>query len=130
MEIIVELGCGMVGNVGLIEVEVVLIFCKLDEDEVCWVYFDIGKFYGFVEIMDEVIWYLICMLKDGDVIVLCVFVGLICDSVDVFYEKILYELFISLLIGDKVLIEVCGVYMIIYFLVGFNGFVFLVFFVI
>src|SRR6202007_153397 len=43
-ETIIEPGRGMVGNAGIIESEVVLISKKSDEDEVRWVYLDIGKF--------------------------------------------------------------------------------------
>ena len=38
---------------GIIESEVVLISRKSDEDEVRWVYLDIGKFGGLAETMDE-----------------------------------------------------------------------------
>src|SRR6187399_1722370 len=46
-ETIIEPGRGMVGNAGIIEAEVVLVSTKSrDEDEVRWVYLDIGKFGG------------------------------------------------------------------------------------
>src|SRR6202042_3033374 len=51
-ETIIEPGRGMVGNAGIIESEVVLISKKSDEDEVRWVYLDIGKFGGLAETMD------------------------------------------------------------------------------
>lgn len=120
--IIIELGCGMVGNVGMIKVEVVLILKKLDNDEYCWVFLDIGKFGGLVEMMDEVICYLICMECDVDDMGFCVLVGLICDFVDVFYEKNMYLFLFLFIIGDEVLIEGMGVYMMIYLVVVFNGF--------
>ena len=47
----------MVGNAGMIEAEVVLISKKSDDDEVKWVYLDIGKFNGLAETMDEMIRY-------------------------------------------------------------------------
>ena len=48
----------MVGNAGIIEAEVVLVSKKSrDEDEVRWVYLDIGKFGGLAETMDESIRY-------------------------------------------------------------------------
>ena len=57
-ETIIEPGRGMVGNAGIIEAEVVLISKKSrDEDEVRWVYLDIGKFGGLAETMDESIRY-------------------------------------------------------------------------
>src|SRR5215208_7953811 len=45
-ETIIEPGRGMVGNAGVIEAEVVLVSKKSNEDEVRWVYLDIGKFGG------------------------------------------------------------------------------------
>lgn len=55
----------MVGNAGVIETEVVLISRKSDEDEVRWVYLDIGKFGGLAETMDESIRYAIRTPHDG-----------------------------------------------------------------
>ena len=45
-ETIVEPGRGMVGNAGVIEAEVVLVSKKSENDDVRWVYLDIGKFGG------------------------------------------------------------------------------------
>ncbi|MEA2929449.1 MAG: ornithine decarboxylase, partial [Hyphomicrobiales bacterium] len=45
-ETIVEPGRGLVGNSGVIEAEVVLIAKRSPEDDVRWVYLDIGKFHG------------------------------------------------------------------------------------
>ena len=50
---IVEPGRGLVGNAGLIEAEVVLIAKRSPEDEVRWVYLDIGKFHGLAETIGE-----------------------------------------------------------------------------
>ncbi|WP_150523045.1 type III PLP-dependent enzyme [Roseibium sediminis] len=119
---IIEPGRGMVGNAGMIEAEVVLISRKSAEDEVRWVYLDIGKFHGLAETMDEAIRYPIRTPKDGDLTAPCVLAGPTCDSVDVMYEKTPYELPVSLSIGDKVLIEACGAYTTTYSTVGFNGF--------
>ncbi|MBA5779102.1 type III PLP-dependent enzyme [Stappia sp. F7233] len=121
-ETIIEPGRGMVGNAGLIEAEVVLISRKSDDDEVRWVYLDIGKFNGLAETMDEAIRYPILTDKDSDRKTPCVLAGPTCDSVDVLYEKTPYELPVSLAIGDKVLIEACGAYTTTYSSVAFNGF--------
>ena len=121
-ETIIEPGRGMVGNAGVIEAEVVLISKKSDEDEVRWVYLDIGKFNGLAETMDEMIRYPIRTDFDGDECVPCVLAGPTCDSVDVMYEKTPYMLPISLEIGAKVLIEGTGAYTTTYSAVGFNGF--------
>ncbi len=52
-ETIIEPGRGMVGNAGVIEAEVVLVSKKSEDDDVRWVYLDIGKFGGLAETMDE-----------------------------------------------------------------------------
>jgi len=121
-ETIIEPGRGMVGNAGIIESEVVLISTKSNEDEVRWVYLDLGKFGGLAETMDESIRYPIRTPRDGDATAPCVLAGPTCDSADVLYEKNPYELPVSLEIGDKVLIEGTGAYTATYSAVAFNGF--------
>src|SRR5687768_4066381 len=64
-ETIIEPGRGMVGNAGVIEAEVVLVSKKSNEDDVRWVYLDIGKFGGLAETMDESIRYAIKTPRDG-----------------------------------------------------------------
>src|SRR5712671_5360746 len=119
---IVEPGRGLVGNAGMIEAEVVLIAKRSPEDEVRWVYLDIGKFHGLAETIDESIRYPIRTTKDRDDMAPCIVAGPTCDSVDVLYQKTPYPLPISLAIGDKVLIEAAGAYTAAYSSVGFNGF--------
>jgi ornithine decarboxylase len=121
-ETIIEPGRGMVGNAGIIEAEVVLISKKSEDDDVRWVYLDIGKFGGLAETMDESIRYPIRTSRDGDELAPCVLAGPTCDSADVMYEKQPYALPISLEIGDKVLIEGTGAYTATYASVSFNGF--------
>jgi ornithine decarboxylase len=121
-ETIIEPGRGMVGNAGMIEAEVVLIAKKSNEDDVRWVYLDIGKFGGLTETIDESIRYPIRTPRDGDALAPCVLAGPTCDSMDVLYEKDPYALPVSLEIGDKVLIEGTGAYTATYSSVGFNGF--------
>jgi ornithine decarboxylase len=121
-ETIVEPGRGLVGNAGMIEAEVVLIAKRSPEDEVRWVYLDIGKFHGLAETIDESIRYPIRTAKDRDDTAPCIIAGPTCDSVDVLYEKTPYPLPVSLAIGDKVLIEAAGAYTATYSSVGFNGF--------
>jgi ornithine decarboxylase len=112
----------MVGAAGVIKAEVVLISKKSDDDEVRWVYLDIGKFGGLAETMDESIRYPILTERDGAEKVPCVLAGPTCDSVDVMYEKVPYYLPVSLEIGDEVLIEGTGAYTTTYSAVAFNGF--------
>jgi ornithine decarboxylase len=121
-ETIIEPGRGMVGNAGVIEAEVVLVAKKSGEDNVRWVYLDIGKFGGLAETMDESIRYPIRTPRDGDPLGPCIVAGPTCDSADVLYERKPYELPISLEIGDKVLIEGTGAYTATYASVAFNGF--------
>ena len=121
-ETIIEPGRGMVGNAGIIETEVVLISRKSDEDEVRWVYLDIGKFGGLAETMDESIRYAIRTPHDGADMTPCVLAGPTCDSADVLYEKLPYPLPVTLEIGDKLLIEGTGAYTSTYSSVAFNGF--------
>lgn len=121
-ETIIEPGRGMVGSAGIIKSEVVLVSKKSDEDEVRWVYLDIGKFGGLAETMDEAIRYPIKTMRDGDETAPCVLAGPTCDSADVLYEKDPYFLPVSLEIGDEVLIEGTGAYTTTYSAVAFNGF--------
>ncbi|MEN3931130.1 type III PLP-dependent enzyme [Microvirga sp. W0021] len=122
-ETIIEPGRGMVGNAGIIESEVVLISRKsADEDDIRWVYLDIGKFGGLAETMDEAIRYPIHTKHDSDRKIPCILAGPTCDSADVLYEKEPYFLPVSLEIGDKVLIEGTGAYTTTYSAVAFNGF--------
>lgn len=121
-ETIIEPGRGMVGNAGVIKSEVVLISKKADNDNVRWVYLDIGKFGGLAETMDEAIRYPIVTARDRDEKAPCVLAGPTCDSADVLYEKTPYPLPLSLTIGDEVLIEGTGAYTTTYSAVAFNGF--------
>ena len=121
-ETIVEPGRGLVGNAGIIEAEVVLIAKRSPEDEVRWVYLDIGKFHGLAETIDELIRYPIRTTHDRDETSPCIIAGPTCDSVDVLYEKTPYPLPVSLAIGDKVLIEATGAYTTTYSSIGFNGY--------
>ena len=121
-ETIIEPGRGMVGNAGVIKSEVVLISKKADNDNVRWVFLDIGKFGGLAETMDEAIRYPIATPRDGDETAPCVLAGPTCDSADVMYEKTPYPLPLSLTIGDEVLIEGTGAYTTTYSSVAFNGF--------
>ncbi len=121
-ETIIEPGRGMVGNAGTIKSEVVLISKKADNDNVRWVFLDIGKFGGLAETMDEAIRYPILTERDGDEKAPCVLAGPTCDSADVMYEKTPYPLPLTLTIGDEVLIEGTGAYTTTYASVAFNGF--------
>src|SRR5437763_3976000 len=119
---IIEPGRGLVGNAGIIEAEVVLIAKRSPEDELRWVYLDIGKFHGLAETIDESIRYPIRTPRDRDETAPCIIAGPTCGSVDVMYEKNAYPLHVSLALGDKVLIEATGAYTTNYSSVGLNGY--------
>jgi ornithine decarboxylase len=121
-ETIIEPGRGMVGDAGIIKAEVVLISHKEPDDPLRWVFLDIGKFGGLAETMEEAIRYPIRTPHDRDASGPCIIAGPTCDSADVLYEKVPYELPVSLSIGDEVLIEGTGAYTSTYSSVAFNGF--------
>jgi ornithine decarboxylase len=121
-ETIIEPGRGMVGNAGVIRAEVVLIARKSADDDTRWVYLDIGKFGGLAETIDESIRYRIRTSRDGGPNSPCVVAGPTCDSMDVLYERLPYELPVDLEIGDEILIDGAGAYTTTYSSVAFNGF--------
>ncbi|WP_455476386.1 type III PLP-dependent enzyme [Bartonella sp. B17] len=121
-ETIIEPGRGMVGNAGVIRTEVVLISKKADNDNVRWVYLDVGKFNGLTETMDEAIRYPIETSHDDKAMEPCILAGPTCDSADVLYEKTPYLLPLSLTVGDELLIHGTGAYTATYASVAFNGF--------
>jgi ornithine decarboxylase len=118
---IIEPGRGMVGDAGILETEVVLISRKGYEEDVRWVYLDIGKFGGLAETMDESIKYRIETPHDGDTAPV-VLAGPTCDSADILYEKAGYRMPVTLQVGDKVRILSTGAYTTTYSAVNFNGF--------
>ena len=121
-ETIIEPGRGMVGSAGTIKAEVVLVSRKSADDNVRWVYLDIGKFGGLAETMDEAIRYPFVTPRDGDATGPCVVAGPTCDSADVLYEKKPYDLPLTLTVGDEIFIEATGAYTTTYSAVAFNGF--------
>ena len=125
-ETIIEPGRGMVGDAGVLKAEVVLVSRKSRDDRQRWVYLDVGKFGGLAETMDEAIRYPIRTRHDAGgqtgATGPCVVAGPTCDSMDVLYEKVPYDLPLSLTIGDEVLIEGTGAYTTTYSAVAFNGF--------
>lgn len=119
---IIEPGRSLVGDAGILEAEVVLISKKSYDEDVRWVYLDIGKFGGLAETMDEAIKYRIQTERDGDDTAPVVLAGPTCDSADILYEKAGYEMPVTLCVGDKVRILSTGAYTTSYSAVNFNGF--------
>jgi ornithine decarboxylase len=120
---IIEPGRGLVADAGVIQAEIILISQKsYDDNELPWLYLDIGKFGGLAETMDEAIRYPITTDCDNDPKIPYIIAGPTCDSVDVLYEKTPYLLPETLKIGDKILIGKTGAYTTTYAANGFNGF--------
>ena len=119
---IIEPGRSLVGDAGVLEAEVVLISRKSYDEDVRWVYLDIGKFGGLAETMDEAIKYRILTSHDGEETAPVVLAGPTCDSADILYEKAGYEMPVTLRVGDKVRILSTGAYTTSYSAVNFNGF--------
>ena len=116
----------MVGNSGIIYSEVVLISKKSFRDKKRWVYLDVGKFHGLAETIKESIKYRISTTKDGGEVGPVVLAGPTCDSEDVMYQKMTYQLPLELEVGDIIQILSTGAYTASYSsggpLGGFNGF--------
>lgn len=102
-----EPGRYMVGDAGSILAEVVLISPSYTNEDVRWVYLDIGRYGGLVE---EKIDYPILTEKKGQngKVILA---GQTCDSNDVIYpESFGYTLPQDLAVGDKVILAHTGAY--------------------
>ena len=119
---IAEPGRCLPGDAGVIQTEVVLISRKSEAAERRWVYLDIGRFGGLVEVMDESIQYRIRTPHNGGPTGPVVIAGPTCDEVDVLYDGAGYELPLQLAVGDKLEIVSAGAYTASYCSVGFNGF--------
>lgn len=120
--VIIEPGRSLVGDSGTIEAEVVLISKKSYDEDVRWVYLDIGKFGGLAETHDEAIKYRIEAVGRKGPTGAVILAGPSCDSVDILYEKFQYQLPLTLKVGDRLRIHATGAYTASYSSVGFNGF--------
>jgi ornithine decarboxylase len=120
--IMLEPGRSLVADAGVLHTEVVLISQKSYTEDLRWVFLDAGKFNGLIETMDECIKYRITSTHDGTATGPVVLAGPTCDSADILYEKIHYELPLNLRIGDRLQILSTGAYTHTYASVGFNGF--------
>lgn len=121
-QIMAEPGRGLVAEAGAIAAEVLLVSRKDAGDLHRWAYLDIGMFSGLAETMGEAIRYRITTSRDHEPTGPCILAGPSCDSADVLYERIPYQLPLGLKGGDRVVIHSCGAYTSTYASVGFNGF--------
>jgi ornithine decarboxylase len=93
-----------------------------DNDNVRWVYLDIGKFGGLAETMDEAIRYPIRTPRDGAMVARACSPARPAIRPTCSTRRTPYPLPLSLTIGDEVLIEGTGAYTTTYSAVAFNGF--------
>jgi ornithine decarboxylase len=118
-----EPGRGLVGNAGVMVAEVLLVSHKNPEDELRWVYLDVGKFSGLSETIDEAIKYQFVVFgRENEETSECVLAGPTCDSADVLYEINKVQLPVGLDVGDRFVILSTGAYTTTYSTVWFNGF--------
>lgn len=121
-DLIVEPGRVLPGDAGVIQSEVILISRKSYGDDRRWIFLDVGRYSGLVEVMDESIRYRIKTPRDGGPVGPVVIAGPTCDEVDILYDKADYQLPLDLEVGDKVEILSAGAYTASCSSVGFNGF--------
>lgn len=119
-----EPGRSLVGDAGVIVSEIVLIANKSEKDSKRWVYTDVGVFNGLIETLGETTKYPIYTPKmqaqaEKSKVVLA---GPTCDSTDIMYEKIPYQLPLNLTIGDRLYWLSAGAYTASYASVEFNGY--------
>lgn len=121
-DIIIEPGRSIAAEAGVIRTEVLVVAQKDYGDDTRWVYFDVGKFGGLAETMDEAIKYPIVTPHDGGREGPVKIAGPTCDGADILYEKAPYTLPVALRSGDKVDLLSAGAYTSVYAAARFNGF--------
>lgn len=121
-ELAIEPGRYVAAEAGVLRAEVVLVSNKSYQDDVRWVYLDIGRFGGLAETEGEAIRYRIVTTKDDQPMGPVRIAGPTCDSVDILYQSTSYRLPLDLKPGDVVDILATGAYTTTYSSVGFNGF--------
>lgn len=121
--LIVEPGRALVGNAGVIVSEVVLVSRKTINDDLRWVYLDVGRFQGLAETEAEAIRYPITVpARQASACTPAIIAGPTCDSVDTLYERNPVAMPDDLAAGDIVWVHDTGAYTATYSSVGFNGF--------
>lgn len=126
-EVVLEPGRAIVADAGVLESSVVLVSRKSYEDNIRWVYLDVGKFGGLAETDCERIRYRLSSPRhDGAVerveTAPVVIAGPTCDGTDIVYETSEYRLPVDLEAGDRLRFLSAGAYTTTYSSVGFNGF--------
>jgi ornithine decarboxylase len=121
-QLAIEPGRYISAEAGKLRAEVVLVSRKSYQDDVRWVYLDIGRFGGLAETEGEAIRYRIVTADDDQPTGPVRIAGPTCDSVDILYQTTPYRLPLGLKPGDQVDILATGAYTTTYSSVGFNGF--------
>lgn len=121
-DMIIEPGRCIAAEAGVIRTEVLVVAQKDYEDGHRWVYFDVGKFGGLAETMDEAIKYPIATPHDGGPEGPVKIAGPTCDGADILYENSPYTLPLALRSGDRVDLLSAGAYTSVYAAARFNGF--------
>ncbi|HXK37976.1 MAG TPA: type III PLP-dependent enzyme [Candidatus Paceibacterota bacterium] len=126
LDIIVEPGRSLAGDAGVICTKVKRVSKKSVNDDVRWLFLDIGRFGGLAETEGEAIRYPIHYPdyahesgEDWDDVIIA---GPTCDSADIMYQKELYAAPAGLKQGDFVYLLSTGAYTSSYSAVCFNGF--------
>ena len=120
-ETIIEPGRALVGDIGVLVCEIVLISKKSSSDLHNWVYLDVGIFGGLIEALGEAIKYPIHSEKTGN-LKKVILAGPTCDSMDILYQNHKYQLPNNIEIGDRLYIYSTGAYTTSYSSIEFNGF--------
>ena len=121
-EIIIEPGRHLVADAGALRCEVVTVGRKSASDEHRWVYLDVGMFSGLAEVMGQAIRYPVVSGRPGSATGPVVLAGPTCDSADILYETVDYQLPLDLAPGDRLFSVSVGAYSTTYSTIGFNGF--------
>jgi ornithine decarboxylase len=124
--LIIEPGRYLPGDAGMIRSEVVLVTERTEPVRRRWVYVDVGRYGGLVEVEADAIGYPLVATRAGEAVgdetEPMVLAGPTCDSTDVMYEESRRLLPVDLRPGDHVDFLAAGAYTTPYASVGFNGF--------
>lgn len=108
-QVLIEPGRALVADAGVIQTEILLVARKSRESETRWMYLDIGRYGGLAETADEFIRYRLRSARSGPTgpVILA---GPTCDSSDILYAHLPYDLPWSLETGDRLDILGAGAY--------------------
>ncbi len=120
--LIVEPGRYLVGDAGMLRTQVLLVARNSPRAAERWVYLDAGRYNGLPETQGERIQYRLRTPHDGQPTGPVILAGPTCDSTDILYQRVRYDLPLALSVGDPVDVLSAGAYTASYASVEFNGF--------